>query len=227
MLIIIDRKAPEEAKRNLRKFGRVIEFYTSGIVYDGISGHPDIFFYQHSAGLVVAPDLPQHFRQELNSSNISYTFGEKSLGKVYPQTAIYNALYTSYGILHNSSVSDKKILSSHPQTIYCAQAYTRCNAIQVGKTILTSDKGILKILEIKKIPSVYIDPSGVLLSGFKHGFFGGSCGISDRTLFVCGNLNYHSEKHQITKIAEQENYKIQELCNGPLVDVGGIFFVDS
>jgi hypothetical protein len=227
MLIIIDRRAPVEAKQNLQKYGKLIELYSSGIVYDAISGHPDIFFYQNPEGLVVAPDLPFEFSSELNSAGVHYLTGDKNLGKAYPQTAIYNALYTSYGVLHNTTLSDKKVFASHPQTIHCGQAYTRCNAIQVGKTILTSDKGIKKALEMKKIPSVYIDPSGILLPGFKHGFFGGCCGISGRTLFVCGNLDYLSEKHQITNVAEQDNYEIQELYNGPLVDVGGIFFIES
>ena len=223
MLIFIDKKAPTPAKKNLTKWGKVVEFETSGVVYDAISGHPDIFFYQWPGGLIVSPDLPQHYLELLSGQNI--IMGTKRCGTKYPDTAPYNALYTSFGLLHNTRVSSSEILSTHKKQIHCIQAYTRCNAIEAGGTILTSDKGIESVLKKENIPVFYISHERVLLEGFKHGFFGGCCGISGNTFFTCGSLAYLDEGPQLHEILISKGFQIKELYPGPLIDVGGIFFI--
>ena len=221
MLIFIDKKAPPPAKKNLTKWGKVVEFETSGIVYDAISGHPDIFIFQWPGGLVVSPDLPEKYLQLLSGHDI--ITGSRNCGPKYPDTAPYNALYTSYGLLHNTRVSASEILSSHAKNIYCNQAYTRCNSIQAGDIILTSDKGIENILKKENIPVFHISPERVLLEGFKHGFFGGCCGIFGNTFFVCGSLTYLDEGEKVYEIITSQGFQIVELYPGPPRDVGGIF----
>jgi hypothetical protein len=226
MLILIDKKAPDEVKHKLSEYGRVVFLETSGIVYDAISGHPDIFIFQHPGGLVTAPCLPGVIKNELMKTSIPVTTGDQILGAKYPETAIYNSLYTSYGVLHNTTVSDPKILESHHEAIHCSQAYTRCNAIQVGDIIITSDKGIEKTLLQKNIPAYYVDPQGIVLHGFNNGFFGGCCGIHENKLFICGSLKHLKKGINIRKLADDENFDIIELYPGPLMDVGGIFFIE-
>ena len=71
MLIIIDNKLPEAAKKTLSAFGEIIEFSTSEITYEAISGHPDVFFCKTDKTLVVAPNLPQQYKSILKKNNIS------------------------------------------------------------------------------------------------------------------------------------------------------------
>ncbi|MBW6480367.1 MAG: hypothetical protein K0B37_13150 [Bacteroidales bacterium] len=223
MLIFIDKRAPLQAKENLARWGQVIEFETTGIVYNAISGHPDIFIYQWPGGLVVSPDLPQKYLKLL--SGYSIITGTRNCGIKYPDTAPYNALYTSYGLLHNTRISASEVLSSHEKRIHCNQAYTRCNTIQAGDFILTSDKGIENILKKENIPVFYICPEKILLEGFTHGFFGGCCGISGNSFFICGNMKFFDEEDKLRDIIASQGFKIEELYHGPPVDVGGIFFI--
>jgi hypothetical protein len=227
MLILIDKRVPEEVKHHLSEYGRVVFLETSGIVYDSISGHPDIFIFQHPGGLVIAPCLPGDIKNELMKTGIPVIIGDQVLGAKYPETAFYNALYTSYGVLHNTIVSDPKILNSHQNTIHCRQAYTRCNAIQIGNIIITSDRGIEKTLIQKNIPVFYVEPEGIVLQGFTNGFFGGCCGVHENKLFICGSLKHLKKGNNIRKIANDKNFEIIELYPGPLLDVGGIFFIDN
>ena len=65
MLIFVDEKIPPKACEKLAEYGEVIKFKTNEIVYEAISGHPDIFFSQMENQLVVAPNLPPFYFQKL------------------------------------------------------------------------------------------------------------------------------------------------------------------
>ena len=69
MLIICDSKLPEDLKTNLRKRGEVMEFKTRGIVYDSISGHPDIFFHRAGKAVIYAPNTPSKYLEILKYLN--------------------------------------------------------------------------------------------------------------------------------------------------------------
>lgn len=224
-LIWIDSRAPAEALQNLQPWGTVVEFATQGIVYDTISGHPDIFMYQWPGGLVLAPDLPEHYLQKLLHTGVSVKVGESKLGKSYPQTAHYNACYTSYGILHNKNISDNAIKETHSHFIHCAQGYARCNALEVAGCIITSDRGIHKTLTERRIPCFFADPGSVKLHGVKHGFFPGCCGYFNHTLFVCGSLDSLKDAPLLRQQLLERGVEIVEIFSGPLIDVGGIFFI--
>ena len=225
VLIVADKKAPLQALKNLEDFGKVIYFESAGVVYDAIAGHPDIFMFQHPTGLVVAPQMPTDILSLIEETGVICVRGAKELGSQYPNTAAYNALYTTFGVLHNTKISDRQVLASHKSTIHCRQGYVRCNTIQVGNTIITSDIGIHKILVNMGISSLFADPEGILLPGFKNGFFGGCCGILDDTLFVCGSLKFYKSGNSVLRVLEENRMNLVELYQGPLVDIGGIFFL--
>lgn len=225
MLIFIDDRAPEVAKQRLSAMGNVVGFSTSGVCYDAISGHPDIFMFQYPGGLVVAPDMPAQYLNILDTAGVSYTLGKKTVGPKYPSTAHYNALFTSYGILHNSSISDEKVISIPGNHIFCRQGYVRCNTLQVGNYLITSDKGIQKALDKKSIPAIFINPENIYLPGFRNGFFGGCCGLWNNQVYICGGPRQLSWFDVFFEIIKHEGFEPVFLTDGPLMDIGGIFFI--
>jgi hypothetical protein len=227
MLIFIDSKAPEAAKLILRNTGKVIEFETEGLCYDAISGHPDVFFFQHPNGLIIAPNTPLKYKNILKDNKIQFIEGELPVGIVYPQTACYNALYTSYGVLHNSNFSDSAIKRLQAKTLHCKQGYVRCNTIKVGDLFLTSDHGIESVLIKQSFKVFHVDPQSIELKGFRNGFFGGCCGIWEKKLYCCGSLHSIPNADELIKLIHHEGYSIVELNEGALIDVGGIFFIPS
>jgi hypothetical protein len=228
MLIIIDRRIPLLAKQTLSKYGEVIEFGTSGITYEAISCHPDIFFCQSAAGLIAAPNIPHEYISILNRQGISFSLGKLPVGNSYPDSARYNSVITEQFLIHNPDLTDPYIKESEPQLelIPVAQGYCRCNLIHLGDNrFITSDKGIEKSLHAKNLNVQYVSPDGILLSGFEHGFFGGCCGLWDHKLFLTGSLDQFPEGNEIRHFVEAASIEIIELYKGPLFDGGGIFFV--
>lgn len=227
LLIIVDKKLPSRAKQTLGNYGNLMELETKNITYDAISGHPDIFFFQDKHQTIVAPNLPEKYFEILNRYGIKYRKGIKPVGRDYPHSSRYNALQTSYGLLHNTHFTETSLQENATKRIHCRQGYTRCNAIEIGSTVLTSDKGIMKTLENHSIPAIYTDPQNIILPGFKNGFFGGTCGIHNKQLFVCGQLNHLENTTQIEKLFIKEEIENIELYDGKLFDAGGIFFMNT
>ncbi len=229
MLIFIDKKAPEQAKASLKKYGDVVEFLTENTCYEAISGHPDIFMTQVDGRLIVAPNLPEFFQNLFTTNKIEFTKGDKPVGSKYPETSFYNAVVTKNFIIHQTSQTDDSILRQGGQKIKIAvkQGYTRCNLIALNdEKMITSDQGIYQQLTKMGIETLFVDSRGIALPTFDHGFFGGTCGISGNKLFINGNLRYFAEGKAVRSFIENSGIEIIELYKGPLFDGGGIFFID-
>lgn len=231
MLILIDKRIPIEAKNKLSKFGEIIEFETHGIVYETISGHPDIFFCQSTDYLFVAPNTPKYYLDLLNERKVKFKIGKQPLGKIYPQTSSFNAVITDKYLIHNLKNTDKIIIEENrdKRHIHVNQAYTRCNLIAITENhFITSDKGIYnELLSEDKISVLFINPEQIILPGFKNGFFGGCCGILNNNLFITGCLSNFENADEIKKLLIEANVNLIELSDNQLFDGGSILFLES
>ncbi|MEI6851687.1 MAG: DUF6873 family GME fold protein [Bacteroidota bacterium] len=228
MWIIIDKRIADASKKVLSSLGNLLELESSGIVYDAISGHPDIFSCQADDHLIMAPNTPESFVAQLEKSKIGFEFGTRPLGMKYPHTAHYNAVVTEQLLIHNLDITDPKLLDlcKSKQKIQVNQAYTRCNLMALDyKIFITSDKGIEKALVDLNFNVFYVEPDKIELSGFAHGFFGGCCGVLDKKILLNGSLHGIRNKDSLQLFAEQAGFSFVELNNGPLCDAGSIFFV--
>lgn len=227
MLIIIDKKASAKAKKNLKKYGELIELETNGITYEAISGHPDIFFCKTNEKHVVAPNLPTKYIKILDQYKIEYEVGNCTVGAKYPQTAPYNAYIADDLLIHNLRYTDKKILEqfSEGNRIHINQGYTRCNLLFLGNnTFITSDKGIEKELHSKSFEVLYIDPKNIKLEGFKNGFIGGCAGILDNKFFFNGTISKLTNTALIKKL-NNNALEIIEIDDKYPIDIGSIIFL--
>jgi hypothetical protein len=229
MWIIVDHRIPQVAKESLSKFGNLLEFESHNIVYDTISGHPDVFLCQADSQLIVAPNTPKEFVNKLDVSEIKYSPGIMSPGRMYPETAKYNAVVTDKLLIHNLKTTDPSIIEycENKIQLHCNQAYSRCNLIALdNNNFITSDKGIERVLIENHLNVLFVDPEGIVLQGVPYGFFGGCCGFFDGKLFIIGNLEYFAAKDKVTGFVKNIGFTIIELYKGPLHDGGGIFFVN-
>lgn len=229
MIFIIDKKLPEQAKVNLAKYGDILELETSGITYDAISGHPDIFFCPTPKGLVIAPLLPDNLISELKSSGIKIVEGTAMPGHKYPQSAIYNALVTDKYLIHNKNATDEAITKacSNLEVVHVNQAYARCNLVALNNVFITSDAGIYKTLLKRGFEIYHFSSEEVVLHDFQHGFLGGACGVWSNKLLLCGSLKYFSEGKRLKHLIKNAGYEPVELYNGVLIDGGGIMAIPS
>lgn len=226
MIVVADKRIPELALKALKKYGEVLYFETSCITYPAISGHPDIFFCKVVDELLVSPNTPDEFKRKLKSGSISFSEGHSVVGQKYPNTASYNAVVTNRYLIHNQEFTDSEILKLciHLEKIEVKQAYTRCNLLALkNNRFITSDKGIEKALLQKSLEVLFVRPEGILLPGFDHGFFGGTCGIFEEKVIFIGNLNHFPEGEKVRQFLS--SYEIIELYDGPLFDGGSLIFI--
>lgn len=237
MLILVDNRIPAPVKDRLRSFGDLLEFGTSGITYAAISGHPDIFFCQTPFGLVVAPNTPAYYLEQLDAHQIQWFPGRFPVGEKYPRTSPYNAVVSQNVLIHALEYTDPVIRdmafsidsdSGSTMLVNVKQGYTRCNLILLNtSTAITSDKGIEKVLKSRSFEVLFVSPESILLPGFANGFFGGCCGIHENQFFISGSLKYHPEGVIIRNYLQEYGISTIELYEGPLFDGGGIFFLKS
>lgn len=224
-MIIADQRIPQQAKEQLLLLSDVVFFESNAITYPAVSGHPDIFFCKANHNLIVAPNLPEKFKEEFKKRNLTFLEGEKPVGKEYPATAIYNAVITENFLIHNLKYTDNTILeaSRNLEMINVNQAYTRCNLLALpGDKFITSDRGIEKTLKRKNLKVLFVSPEEIILPGFEHGFFGGSCGFYDGKLFILGNLDHFSPGKVLQNFLDKAKIDVVELYDGPLFDGGSI-----
>lgn len=237
MLIIIDGRLPAMVSENLSQFGDVFGLVSSGIVYDSISGHPDIFMFQKDHLAIIAPNAPKALIEELKKYRIPFLRGREKLGAKFPETVWYNALCTSKYLIHQPQYTSNSILRqitqlpgdrADRQLITVPQAYTRCNLLSLPDgSFITSDKGIEKSLKQSGLEVHYFQSNDILLNGQDHGFLGGALGIFNNEIFIIGKLNHYSQGEDFKKLLDSKSLNYHELYNGPLIDGGGIFFLED
>lgn len=228
MFFIIDERSSVEVKHRLGGFGKVVEFSTDGMVYNAISGHPDIFICQvDSSSVVVAPNTPVNYIQQIEEYGVRVILGAMLLGDKYPNTTCYNALFSRNYLVCNLKHVDGKVLEQVADRIIIDvnQGYVRCNTINLGDDVfITSDIAIYKSIYRYVQTVIYVDPSEIFIHDFKHGFIGGAIGYDSdsKQLFVNGSLNKIKDGFKIIDLCNIQNIKIIELSSTQLYDGGGI-----
>lgn len=230
MWSIIDKRSPEEVKLQLKRFGLAVEFATYDIVYPAISGHPDIFICQTTPQqVIVAPNTPLEYMDVLQSKRIEIILGAKPLGDRYPQTALYNALFTPEYLICNSKYIDVSVINQIDKRtlIHVNQGYVRCNTMYLGhNSFITSDLPTYSTLKKKDANIIYVTPESIGIKDLAHGFIGGTMGIYNNQLFINGTLKNHPDQDKIINLCNDIEVKIINLSSTNLYDGGGILIFD-
>jgi len=229
MLIIADARFPERVLKNLERYGEVLPFASQGIVYNSISGHPDIFLCQTPNALVAAPNTPAEIFNQIVKSGTIVATGQQPVGASYPASAIYNAFSGSGMLVHSKDLTDPVILENSEglKKIDVKQGYTRCNLVKAGGLFITSDRSIEKALQKAGKDTFFVDPGYIHLPDQKHGFFGGCTGVHQNQFFLAGSISYLPEGPALKKNLEKREIDLVELYNGPLWDGGSIYFISN
>lgn len=229
MLIIIDARLPDSVYEYLESFGEVFLLESSGIVYDSISGHPDVFLTQMGNLVIVAPNAPKALIEVLKKHRIPFLRGKEKLGEKFPETSLYNAVCNSRYILHKKNHTSACVLRQigNREFISVPQAYTRCNLLALTDgSFITSDPGIYSSLSQSNLEVHFFDSKDIILNGEKYGFLGGAMGIMDNEIFIIGHLDQFNYGQELKALLDLKGMKTHELYNGPLIDGGGILFLE-
>jgi hypothetical protein len=226
--VIVSASIPQRAINQLKAQFDVVLFETEGITYSSISNHPDVFICPAQDEFLVASNFPEKAKKVFANGCIPIQYGNLPVGPTYPESARYNAVVTEKYFIHHLKHTDPELLRIHrdKKQIHVNQAYTRCNLMALRENwFVTSDRGIEQILLSHQLHVLYVDPVGIQLHGFSHGFFGGTCGILDDTVYFIGDLAYHKQGEEINLLLEKLGYQTCALYDGPLFDGGSLFFI--
>lgn len=230
MYAIIDHRSPEKVKNNLAKYvDDVFEFSSENITYNSISCHPDIFMFQDSKKLIVAPNSPKTLVDFLNKKKVNYAIGIKKAGESLAESSRYNCYSTKDYFFCNKGKPDKSIQNycANKQLIHVPQSYVRCSMFGINnQKMITSDLGIVKVLNNYNIDYFYFDPSEINIVDHKNGFLGGTLGEMDNKLFFLGNILKHKDGRELHKFISNNQNEVVCLGNDYLYDGGGLFFVE-
>lgn len=230
MYAIIDQRSPEEVKNNLAKYvDDVFEFSSENITNNSIAGHPDIFMFQDSKKLIVAPNSPKTLFDFLDKKKVNYALGLKDVGESLEESSSYNCYSTKDYFFCNKGKPDKSIQNycANKELIHVPQPYVRCSMFAINsQKMITSDLGIVKVLENNKIDYFYFDPSEINIVDHKYGFFGGTIGKMEDKLFFTGNILKHKDGKELHNFISNNQNEAICLGNDYLYDGGGLFFVE-
>ncbi|MHB1146965.1 MAG: DUF6873 family GME fold protein [Lutibacter sp.] len=230
MYAIIDQRSPEAVKNNLAKYvDDIFEFSSENITYNSIAGHPDIFMFQDSEKLIVAPNSPKTLVDFLDKKEVNYALGIQNVGESLAESSSYNCFSTKDYFFCNEDKPDKSIQNycANKQLIHVPQSYVRCSMFGINKQkMITSDLGIVKVLNNYNIEYFYFNPSEINIVDHKNGFFGGTIGKMEDKLFFLGNILKHKDGRELQKFIANNQNEIICLGNDYLYDGGGLFFVE-
>ena len=241
---IVDGRIKDELEKSLLDRDiRVIKTPKCKDVYDAISYHPDIQFFNCGNGkIIVAPNLYESYIEILNkfySSEEGYEIenikidlikGDKPLSKKYPDDIAYNVCIVGKYALHNFEYTDKEVLKyldeNEFERINIKQGYSKCSICVVDdKSIITADKGIVDSIEKSgaDIDYLLIEQGNIDLFDMNFGFIGGCTGIlSDSEVGFLGKVENHPDFEKIKEFLNKYGKRYVSLSKEKLIDLGSI-----
>lgn len=231
-LCIIDRRLPKDIEKNIKEKNiEIIKTPKSEDVYNAISYHPDIQFFNCGEGkIIVSPNVYDKYLEILKEYNIDIIKGEKILSKKYPKDIAYNVCIVGKYAIHNFKYTDNKVLEYIEEKgfekINIKQGYSKCSiCVLDDSSIITSDKGIINSIKDSgaDIDCLLIENGSIDLFDMNFGFIGGCSGnISDKEIAFLGNIKKHPDYIKIKDFLESKNKSVVSLSENKLIDLGSI-----
>lgn len=231
MYAFADYRITDEEILNLSKLNiEVIKIPKCNRVYEAINGHPDIQInvLKNSTDnkLIVHKDISEDFRNILEEKNIKYIVSEKSLDSSYPSDIILNALILKNYFIHTLAYTDENLFNSQISkiNINVPQGYTKCSVLPINENaLITSDKGIYKVLKEYDFDILLLPPGDILLPSLDYGFIGGTGGmISNNRIAFFGELDYYKYGNEVKSFLSRHGVSPIYLKKGKLIDRGSL-----
>ncbi|EQB90191.1 hypothetical protein J2Z44_001745 [Clostridium punense] len=226
----VDYRISKEEKYNLESLDcTVIVCPPSPLLYEAISGHPDILIHLiNNKNVIVHKDIDLNFIQLLKNLNLEVQYSLNSLKEAYPYDIILNAVNLKDYFIHNLKFTDKNLLnnSSKKKLINVNQGYTKCStAVIKDDAIITSDNSIYQALKSEPIDVLLLPAGDIILPGLNYGFIGGTCGSIDDKIVFYGTLEKYKYGDMVLDFLKKHQMTPFYLSDTPLIDRGSILFL--
>lgn len=226
----VDYRISKEEKSNLESLDcTVIVCPPSPLLYEAISGHPDILIHLlNNKKVIVHKDIDFNFIQLLKNLNLEVHYSIDSLKETYPYDIILNAVNLKDYFIHNLKFTDKNLLNNlgKKKLINVNQGYTKCStAVIKDNAIITSDNSIYQALKSEPIDVLLLPAGDIILHGLNYGFIGGTCGSIDDKVVFYGTLEKYKYGDMVLGFLKKHQMTPFYLSDTPLIDRGSILFL--
>ncbi len=149
-------------------------------------------------------------------------------GNLYPKDVLCGGLAWGSWLIGNLKGMDPSIRQAAQQLgceiLSVRQGYCACSVALVDhQSCITADPGLERVLAQAGFDVLLIEAGSIQLPGYDTGFIGGCCGkLSPDKMAFTGSLKNHPSGTRIQIFLREHGVTPSELCQGPLIDVGGI-----
>lgn len=206
------------------------------ITYRPVGNHPDLYGCKFELDKwVLEPTLYIALEKTYGPLNKNHFIcGDKELGAAYPETCLYNHLVFDGTLMGNQNSFDPQVIilakKSLLKTLAVKQGYIRCTTALIGKQMIcTSDRGIEVALRRHKshFDVLYIEPEGIHLDGFQHGFLGGCLlEAKDREIYAYGDISKHKQFQLFEESLKSQGMNLIYAQSFSLEDIGSVLLLE-
>jgi len=235
---IVDERAPDAAVSALASRGfRVIKAPGCNGLPEATRSHPDMLLFSLGRSIVVTEEyysLAKGFFLLLSSlvPNLKIIKSKERLSREYPNDCKLNALPVGNRLFAKTDSVSGEVISLAKEAgliiTHTKQGYPSCSVLAPdGSHAVTADAGMAKLLCRYGIEVLKIDACGIRLPPYEYGFIGGASGTHGNEIYFYGDLSTHKDGELIRNFCISAGYAPISLCDGPLIDLGRIIFIDS
>lgn len=231
---LVDERISDACLSSLEGHGYyVIKLPKMSDINSPIASHTDIISFKLKEKLFFSEKYFNRFfdiLSPLNPQNITLT--KDSQGVNYPLDAIFNGLLMGELLFCKSDTFSKEILAiaseNGVKAVHVKQGYPACVTLKISENAaITADKGMEKALKSKGISVLTIENGAVSLPPYEYGFIGGAGAAFEDKVYFLGDIKKHPDGERIISFTEENGRSAVSLSNEPLVDLGGILFIEQ
>ena len=201
---------------------------TDEILQNPVKNHADMGFLHITDKTCIVSKLQTGLKLELEKLGYECITLNDDLKREYPGDCLLNAAVIGRTVICNPKSIDPDVYeiaaSNNLRIITTGQGYTKCSILPVNEyAFITSDKSVHRYCTAAGFDVLYVDPTGIELSGYGNGLIGGCGGlVGKRTLALCGELSHFADGDKIKGFCSNYRTDIISLTKGRLKDIGSI-----
>lgn len=234
--VLVDERISDECERALMLRG----FYPIRLprhphLPDAICSHPDSLIFYHGGELFapaeycdIAPYVFTDVRERHPDIRIHFTSDE--LGDRYPLDCRMNAICITGKLFANLSSLSESISDyakkNGIELVSTRQGYPACSTLRFGNSVICADRGLEKVFSKNGIDVALIENGGIALPPYEYGFIGGASGVFGDKVYFIGDYKRHPSAEIIENALSAEGYTPISLSDEPLLDLGGLIFLE-
>lgn len=154
------------------------------------------------------------------------------LRRKYPENVLLNAALVGNRLFCKADAIADKVRDfcedNSIRVVDNKQGYSKCSTLVINENaVITADKSIYNAAVKENIDVLLITPGFIRLDDDNFGFIGGASGVIGDTVLFFGDVYSHPDAKLITEFIEKYDMNYISLCDGCLVDLGGLVVIDN